>query len=35
MMRLAGILTGIAILTCVMLLASRLSFLPISEEATP
>ncbi|MEM5344250.1 FUSC family protein [Paraburkholderia azotifigens] len=35
MMRLAGILTGIAILTCVMLLAARLSFLPISEEATP
>lgn len=35
MLRLAGILTGIAILTCVMLLASRLSFLPISEEATP
>ncbi|HWT36829.1 MAG TPA: FUSC family protein [Paraburkholderia sp.] len=34
-MRLAGILTGIAILTCVMLLAARLSFLPISEEATP
>jgi uncharacterized membrane protein YccC len=35
MLRLAGILTGIVILTCVMLLASRLSFLPVSEEATP
>ncbi|MBP0594406.1 FUSC family protein [Paraburkholderia sp. LEh10] len=35
MLRLAGILTGIAILTCVMLIATRFSFLPASEEATP
>jgi uncharacterized membrane protein YccC len=35
MLRLAGILTGIVILTCVMLVAARFSFLPASEEATP
>ncbi|MEM5384902.1 FUSC family protein [Paraburkholderia phymatum] len=35
LLRLSGILIGIAILTCVMLAASRFSFLPQSEEATP
>ena len=35
MLRLEGILAGIAILTCVMLIAARFSFLPASEEATP
>jgi uncharacterized membrane protein YccC len=35
MLRLAGIVTGIAVLTCVMLIAARLSFLPVSDEATP
>jgi len=34
-MRLEGILAGIATLTCVMLIAARFSFLPASEEATP
>jgi hypothetical protein len=35
MLRLEGIFAGIAILTCVMLIAARLSFLPAAEEATP
>jgi hypothetical protein len=35
MLRLSGILLGIAILTAVMLVASKMAFLPATEEATP